>query len=1149
MYRYSISTKSLRGKTSPFEQIFKSLCFLIFFFTFIFFASTGQAQTKQQILILHSYHKGFTWTDSIDRALRETLSEKADLEIVTEYLDSKRWPIETVMPAFAELLKTKYADSPPAAIILSDNNALTFLKTQYRTLFYGTPVIFCGVNNYHSSMLDRFDNHMTGIIEQTDPAGTVSLILQLQPSVRRLFIVTGTSPTAREIKIETEIALVPFKKNLALTWWDKFSTPKLLDHLKQLSDSDAVLLISFNRDPEGNYYSYEDSAKMISQASPAPVYGMWDFYLNTGIVGGKMICSNDQGIAAAKLCLEILNTGAIPAVVNTSPNKILVDYTVIADKKIAPETIPLNATVINQPYSFYHTYKRLIQNVVLTFVVLVIACVGALFGLIKARKSEKQMQQSKENLRITLNSIGDAVIATDTNGGITQMNPVAEKLTGWSFEEALGQPLNTVFKIINAHTRKPVDSPVKKVLDFGCQVGLANHTVLISKDNREYQIADSAAPIKNRLQQLEGVVLVFRDITEEYALFEALKKSEILHRTLFEKNYNAIFFIHRQSGICLDANPAAEILTERPVDELKKLTIREFWPQFDSIWRGVGQETDLAMDFGEVLLYASSHAEKITRVNCVAIDEYTIVAFIRDITQEKRAQIELINSRENFSKIFLHSPVWMLVSTIDQGRYIEVNNAFHKITGYSREEVIGKTSIDIGLWINKEDRQPFMSLLEKNGKIDAYPSSFRMKDGSIRDFLWSAVVIELEGKKCSLSTLIDITEIENTRKEKDRIAKQLHYAQKMEAIGTLASGIAHDFNNILSGIFGYTNLIQRNLTIPEKVSAYITQIDSGAQRATELVRQILTYSREVEHKTSYFKIYLVIKEALKFLRSSIPSSIQIHEDICSHAAVIADPTQVHQVIMNLCTNASHAMQATGGILTVKLRDHVIEENDFNHDIYKPGSYVIIEISDTGHGMDDKTLSRIFDPYFSTKKIGEGTGLGLAVVDGIIKKHNGYIKTLSKINHGTTFQILWPIAKNTGEDNWKDQIPQNVIKGTEHILIIDDEEAILNTTQKILEEEGYEITIKQDAISALECFEKSPERFALIITDMTMPSMTGTELAKKVLQSRKNVPIILCTGYNANLTESTVLEIGIKKLIYKPVRPSYLLKSIREVLDI
>ena len=513
------------------------------------------------------------------------------------------------------------------------------------------------------------------------------------------------------------------------------------------------------------------------------------------------------------------------------------------------------------------------------------------------------------------------------------------------------------------------------------------------------------------------------------------------------------------------------------------------------------------------------------------------------IDDRRYAEEQLRKSEERLNAIFKTSPDPVVVYNAS-GYPLYLNLAFTKVFGWHLNELQGKRIPFV-----PKDQVKITSAkikeIYKLGDTVQFETKRLSKHGKTIDIHLSAAIIrDIQGINNGLVVnLKDITEQKN-------IEIQLRQSQKMEAIGTLAGGIAHDFNNILSGILGYAQLIEMDPDDEGKVRKNIKQVVKAAQRASDLVQQILTFSRRAGQKRQPLKLFLIVKEAIKFLRSSIPVTIEIQEKILSKATVLADPTQAHQVVMNLCTNAYHAMRDSGGTLSVALEDiEIISQHD--HTVtssYKPGRYVKLEVSDTGHGMDKQTLERIFEPYFTTKQLEKGTGLGLAVVDGIVKKHNGFIKTYSEVGHGSTFQIFWPLIE---KDDFSETIKKKKIdlsKGTEQIMFVDDETDILNTSKTILEKQGYKVTTFKNGLSALQAFTEKPDFFDLVVTDMAMPQMAGDELAGKILKLSKDMPIIICTGFSETLSEEKAASMGIKGFLLKPVAMRDLGRKIREIMD-
>jgi signal transduction histidine kinase/ActR/RegA family two-component response regulator len=391
--------------------------------------------------------------------------------------------------------------------------------------------------------------------------------------------------------------------------------------------------------------------------------------------------------------------------------------------------------------------------------------------------------------------------------------------------------------------------------------------------------------------------------------------------------------------------------------------------------------------------------------------------------------------------------------------------------------------------------------------------------------------------------------VEERTKALAKYERQLQQVLKIQAIGTLAGGIAHDFNNILFPIVGYTELTMDEVTQDSVAHSNLEEILKAANRAKDLVQQILTFSRQSDQERKPVKVQYIIKEAIRLLRASIPASTEIIFQIDEHCGPIkGDATQIHQVIMNLCTNAYQAMQEKGGNLEIKLTEVDIGYEETIEKIgMQPGKHVQLSVTDEGCGMDRSVMDRIFEPYYTTKEQGKGTGLGLSVIHGIVKNHGGDITVSSTPGKGTTFKVHLPMIDEV--DTGIQPEPDNgAATGNERILLVDDEEQIVAMEQKMLENLGYQVTARTDSTEALEVFAKQPQDFDLVITDMTMPHMTGDQLAQKLLDIKPSLPVILCTGFNEVITEDKALSLGIQKFVMKPVVKNELATTIRTVLD-
>ncbi|MFC1523996.1 ATP-binding protein, partial [Thermodesulfobacteriota bacterium] len=363
-------------------------------------------------------------------------------------------------------------------------------------------------------------------------------------------------------------------------------------------------------------------------------------------------------------------------------------------------------------------------------------------------------------------------------------------------------------------------------------------------------------------------------------------------------------------------------------------------------------------------------------------------------------------------------------------------------------------------------------------------------------------------------------------------------------------GIAHDFNNILAPIFGYTELALGDVPPDSKTALFLKEVLTSGKRAKELVHQILTFSRKTEHAMKPLLIQPIVKEVLKLMRSSIPTTIDIQQNIDMECGPVnADPIQIHQLVMNLCTNAFQAMPNTSGVLRVTLKSATLHGNEPDFSELTPGDYLLIMISDTGKGMDADLLSRIFEPYFTTKSQGEGTGLGLSVAHGIVRNHGGQITVHSDPGIGTTFHIYLPMLKSLVPPDAKlFETPVIPGVGSEHILFVDDEIALVQAYEQILTKLNYQVSVFSDPVQALNAFHEQPDEYDLVITDQTMPHLQGSELAQEILTIRPDIPVILCTGYSSHFSEEKALDIGISEYLMKPLEKRTLAESIRRLLD-
>lgn len=478
--------------------------------------------------------------------------------------------------------------------------------------------------------------------------------------------------------------------------------------------------------------------------------------------------------------------------------------------------------------------------------------------------------------------------------------------------------------------------------------------------------------------------------------------------------------------------------------------------------------------------------------------------------------------------------------------FIYVNKAIIRMWGYDAgTQVISTPLADHCLDPGILDRLRLDLSAKGECKIEF---TAKRRDGSLFEVqMYIHRSRDAEGKRIYPATCIDITNQKKAQSEKKKLEKQLIQSQKMEAVGALAAGIAHDFNNVLSPIIGFSELLKEDIPDDSPMIEYASEIFNAANRARSLVKQILTFSRQMDQEVRPIKIQSILIEVINLSHAVIPSTITIVDDIDKTCKpILADPTQIHQMIMNMVTNAFHAMETTGGTLKIRLGPVHISKTVHRGRPMTPGEYNCLTIADTGTGIPKEILSYIFDPYFTTKAIEKGTGLGLSVAHGTVKNANGEIFVESEEGKGTTFDIYLPVKqeKTTGLTFKSQKLP----RGKEHILLVDDEPLVTNVMSQMLKRLGYEITSINDSRQALEVFHNTPDTFDMLISDLTMPGLTGDQLAEKILAEAPDLPVLICSGYSDALSESQIKEIGIKALVMKPVVLPELSQTIRNIFD-
>ncbi len=758
-------------------------------------------------------------------------------------------------------------------------------------------------------------------------------------------------------------------------------------------------------------------------------------------------------------------------------------------------------------------------------------------------KAHQAVREAENRYRNILNSITECYYEVDLKGNFTFFNNAVPDLFGYSPSELMGlnykgytspDDAERIYRTFNEIYKG--DVPVK-FLEYAIQ----------RKDGRWVQMEISVSLLKDAKGNAIGFYGINRDRTEQKKAEEAMRRSEEKYRSILEDMDEGYYETDLKGNITY-FNKAMLKIHGYPPEELMGLGYKAYL-------RPEQAEKNLKI-FTDI--YTSGHSVRIMDYEIIRKDgsvcyseisayplrnhEGQTVGFwgiTRDRTEQVLAERALKKSEEHYRMLVENTSDAIYIT--QQGRIRFHNRKTVELTGSSTDDLRG---MEIYNLVHPDDEAVVEGL--KMPRLEAGKSPmllyFRMINQANK-VIWvelSTIGITWEGQSATLNCLRDVT-------HQKRMETQLIQARKMESIGTLAGGIAHDFNNILASMIGFTELVLEDIEPSSLMAENLEEVLVGGRRAKDLVQQILAFARQSEEKIEPVVVSSIVREALRLIRSSLPATITIQQDIGSDTSVMGNATQIHQIVMNLCTNAAHAMDDSGGTLKVELIDSHVSESGAKERLDLPGgNYLKLAVTDTGCGISPEYLDTIFEPFFTTKEPGEGTGMGLSVVQGIVEKYGGRIVVSSKVRHGTTFSIYLPASKgNTSDDAWPCE-SQGITN--ERILLVDDEPGILKMNHQILSRLGYRVTSLKSSPEALALFRKDPKAFDLVLTDMTMPEMTGDQMARELMRIRPDIPVVICTGYSKKINEEMASKIGVKALVYKPIVKNELARTLKSVLD-
>lgn len=788
--------------------------------------------------------------------------------------------------------------------------------------------------------------------------------------------------------------------------------------------------------------------------------------------------------------------------------------------------------------------------------------------------------ENEEKFRLTFHTSPDSInLNSFDDGTYLDINEGFTKIMGYSRDDVIGKSSITLNIWHNLEDRACLLSDLKK---YGFVENL--EAVFIRKDGL-IRIGLMSARLL-MIDDKEVIISITRDITDKKQTEKKLIESEKRYRQLIENITEEVWEIDKDDNYTYITPGSLDIYGLSPEEMIGK-TPFDFMPAKESIrvreiFSKIKDGAKPFYNLENIIRHVNGREIYIEKTGVPFFDNDGNLLGYRgtdiDITEKRQNEINIQTLVEStvglfgdqlFNIVTAKLCTWLKCDGAIVGK-ISNNNSVEVISMLLDGDLVNTNSYQIeGSPFEITVRDRYFVCPEKVSVL--FPKNHALDEMGVSGYVGVAlegINSNVIGVLCCFShgrisitkqtknvmriiaaRLSSAIEREKNERARELLENQLQQAQKMESIGTLAGGIAHDFNNILSPIMGHTELLLYDTPEGSQLRYSLNEIQSASMRAKDLVRQILTFSRQEKSECKTMRMQYIIKEALKLIRSSIPAIIEIKHNIRKECGLInADPTQIHQIVMNLATNAYHAMEDAGGTMTIDLKEVELDaQKALNLDI-KQGTYACLTVSDTGTGIPEDVKGKIFDPFFTTKGQGKGTGIGLSVVHGIVNSSGGAICVHSELGKGTEFNIYLPVVESYLKKNDALKVKMIIQGGTERVLLVDDEAPLITLQKQMLERLGYQVTSRTSSMEGLEAFRSSPDKFDLVITDMAMPNMSGDKLAVELIKIRPDIPVLLCTGFSTIISEEKALVMGIKGFLMKPVTISDLDKKIRDVLD-
>jgi two-component system, cell cycle sensor histidine kinase and response regulator CckA len=1104
----------------------------------------SDVREPKRVLILYSFDREQGIHAGIDETLRSRLRARLPdpVEFYTEYLDLARFPDPGHAETLVKLLRLRLAEKPPDLIIAGGYAASNFALKNRKDLFPKIPIVL-NFSEPRTGDLELGPEEralITGMKFKEEPSRTLDLALQLQPDTQRVVVVVGSSPSEKFWLEQHRIELARFEGRVTFIYLTDLSMDGILKYLAGLPPHTIIFFSHFLQDARGQFFNSVEALDVIANACHFPIYGSLTSYIGHGAVGGYMEDPSKTGAATADLAARVLSgekASDIPIVFESSSDTV--DWRQLRRWGISERRLPPGTVVLFKEPSIWERYRLYVYALVLLLVLQTLLILGLLVQRQERKRAEKRLLSEKEFSDAVIESLPGVFIMQDESFKNVRWNKNAERIARYhpSESHALGN-------VAEEH-KQQARQTIREVFEKG--IGNAEIELLGQEDKTHHYQFNA---LRVHLEGKPYLIGMGVDVSEHKQAEEELRLSEARFSSAFEYAPIGLALV-APSGAFIKVNSTLCELLGYTAEELQTKTFRDVTHP-DDVESSLKHVKQALATESRSYQIQKRYVHKSGRVVWAWLSTFLVrdgqnqplyfITQIQDVTERKRAEDDLRYAEERFAKAFQSSPEMCAITTLREPRFIEANDTFLRVMGYDRSEVIGATVVELKIWPDPDERAALVRKVLEGGTAREEDVRFRTKSGKIVQVRMSADIIHLQNEPCLLGLARDVT-------EQNLLEEQFRQAQKMEAVGRLAGGVAHDFNNLLGVIIGYSELVSSGLPADSVLHKRVEAIKQAGQRAAALTTQLLAFSRKQALQPRVVNLNSVVTETEKLLRPLLGEDIERTVVLDPKLGQVkADAGQVVQVIMNLAVNARDAMP-NGGQLIIETANAAVDEAAMGAGLpAQPGFYVMLAIRDTGTGMDEETKARIFEPFYTTKPAGKGTGLGLATVYSIVEQNGGCIFVDTSPGRGTTFKIYLPRIDEVAEAPAVQVAPAKTTQASGTILLVEDELGLRTVVDESLQQEGYSVLLAANGMDALDVAAKHQGPIQLLITDVIMPFVSGPELAQSLKMVRPETRVLYISGYTADkFADYPKLDPDLA-LLQKPFKLVDLAQKVRDLLN-